>query len=96
MKIGVDVGGTHIGLGLIDENNNLILKEENDYSFKQKDMTKIVEETIILGINKIINDAHININEIESIGLAFPGTVRDGIVVKAENLGIFNLNIEEK
>ena len=96
MKIGIDVGGTHIGLGLIDENNDLILKEEDNYSFKQKDMTEIVEKTIIEGINNILQKANIDITKIESIGLAFPGTVSKGIVVKAENLGIFNFNIAEK
>ena len=96
MKIGVDVGGTHIGLGIVDDNNNLIIKEENDYPFKQKDMTKIVVDTIISGIEKILNDSNISIDKIESIGMAFPGTVRDGIVIKAENLGIFDLNIEDK
>ena len=96
MKIGIDVGGTHIGLGLIDENNDLFLKEEDNYSFKQKDMTEIVEKTIIEGINNILQKANIDITKIESIGLAFPGTVSKGIVVKAENLGIFNFNIAEK
>ncbi len=96
MKIGIDVGGTHIGIGIVDDNNNLIIKEENDYSFKQKNMTKIVVDTIILGIEKILKDSNTSIDKIESIGMAFPGTVRDGVVVKAENLGIFDLNIEEK
>ena len=96
MKIGIDVGGTHIGIGLVDDENNLIIKEEKDYLIKQKVMSKIVEETIILGIKKILDDSNILIDKIEKIGLAFPGTVREGTVVKAENLGIFDLNIEEK
>ena len=96
MKIGIDVGGTHIGIGLVDDENNLIIKEEKDYLIKQKVMSKIVEETIILGIKKILDDSNISIDKIEKIGLAFPGTVREGTVVKAENLGIFDLNIEEK
>ena len=34
--------------------------------------------------------------EIESIGIAFPGTVSNGIVIKADNLGITNLKIVEE
>jgi glucokinase len=93
MKIGIDVGGTHIGLGLIDEKCKLILKEEKDYDVKQKDMSNIICDTIINGVNKILKESKLNINEIQSIGIAFPGTVTDKIVIKAENLGVFNLNI---
>ncbi len=93
MKIGIDVGGTHIGFGII-ENNKLIKKQEINYAIKQKDMSKIVEQTILDGINKILRDSRLNINQIENIGIAFPGTVSEGTVIKAENLGVFNLDIK--
>ena len=32
-------------------------------------------------------------DDIEKIGIAFPGTVSNGVVVKADNLGIENFNI---
>ena len=28
MKIGIDIGGSHIGIGLVDNNGSIILKEE--------------------------------------------------------------------
>ena len=31
MKIGIDVGGSHIGLGLVNKEGELILKKEKDY-----------------------------------------------------------------
>ncbi len=96
MKIGIDVGGSHIGLGIINENENLVLKNEMDYLFNNEDMSQIVIDTIIRLIYKTIKENKINTNEIESIGIAFPGTVSNGIVVKAENLGIKNLNIERE
>ncbi len=93
MRIGIDVGGSHVGLGLIDKNGKLILKEEIDYNRRQQDMSNIVLETIIELINKIISENKIKKEEIESIGLAFPGTVSETAVIKAENLGIENLEI---
>lgn len=96
MKIGIDVGGTHIGLGLVDDKYNLVLKEEKDYEAREEDMTKIVKDTIIFLINKIFSKKNINISDIEHIGIAFPGTVSNGIVIKAENLGIENFNIVEE
>lgn len=94
MKIGVDVGGTHIGIGIIDDNINLIAKQEKDYEHKEKNMTNIVRELIVSGIEEILKVNNIAISQIESIGLAFPGTVSNGVVVKAENLGIENLDIK--
>lgn len=96
MKIGIDVGGSHIGLGLVDGKGKLILKKEKDYDKRQEDMSNIVLETIIDLIYKIINENNIKKEKIESIGLAFPGTVSETTVIKAENLGIENLEIEKE
>lgn len=45
-------------------------------------------------MNECLKD--IDLKEIEGIGICFPGTVTDTVVVKAENLGIYNLKIVEK
>lgn len=96
MKIGIDVGGSHVGLGIIDEEGNLLLKNEMDYLFHDEDMSEIVVDTIIGLIYKTIGENNIDKAEIELIGVTFPGTVAGGVVVKAENLGIENLDIENE
>lgn len=96
MKIGIDVGGSHVGLGIIDEDGKLLLKNEMDYLFHNEDMSDIVVDTIIGLIYKTIRENNIDKNDIELIGVTFPGTVAEGVVVKAENLGIENLNIEKE
>lgn len=94
MKIGIDVGGSHIGLGIIDSNGKLLLKTEKDYDTHENNMSNIVLGTIKELLNQILKEQQIE--QIESIGIAFPGTVSNGIVVKAENLGIENLKIAEE
>lgn len=96
MKIGIDVGGSHVGLGIIDKDGKLLLKNEMDYLFYNEDMSQIVIDTIIGLIYKTLRENNIDKKDIELIGITFPGTVSGGIVVKAENLGIENLNIEEE
>lgn len=96
MRIGVDVGGSHIGLGLVNKDCKLVLKDEKDYDKRQEDMSNIVLETIIELINKNIDNNNVKKEEIESIGIAFPGTVSETAVIKAENLGIDNFEIVEK
>ena len=96
MKIGVDVGGSHVGIGIVNATGNLLLKKEKDYDKKQDDMSNIVLNTIIEIIKEIIQENNINLEEIESIGIAFPGTVSETSVIKAENLGIENYEVVRK
>ncbi len=96
MRIGVDVGGSHIGLGLVNKDGKLVLKAEKDYDKIQEDMSNIVLETIIKLINKIIDNNDVKKEEIESIGIAFPGTVSETTVIKAENLGIDDFEVVKK
>lgn len=95
MNIGIDVGGSHIGLGIVDNNGKIIFKQEKDYLTQERDMSDIVMNTIKTLINEITATSSIDLKNIENIGIAFPGTVSNGVVVKAENLGIQNLKIVE-
>lgn len=82
MKIGIDIGGSHIGIGLINNNGSIVLKIEKII----KDKTNIKEQ-----IEEFITETVIEMgltNEIESIGIAIPGTVTDNKIIKAVNLGI--------
>ena len=36
MKIGIDLGGSHIAVGVVDNNNELIEKVEKDFSEEDK------------------------------------------------------------
>lgn len=89
MKIGVDLGGSHIGLGVIDSEYNLIEKFEKWFSDEEKkDATPVIENYIIEKVKELENKY-----EIESIGVAVPGSSKDGIILKAVNLGIYNYNL---
>ena len=84
LKIGIDLGGSHIGIGVLDDNNNIIKKIEKDieksYYVKNKIMNYIDEN-----VSKIIGNYKIDL-----IGIAIPGTTKNLV---AEN--IFNLGIEK-
>ena len=93
MKIGIDIGGSHIGIGLIDRDNIVWSKEKN---FNREDR-KNLEETIIDSIKNIIQDLleenNMLLKQIELIGIAAPGTISNGIIVKAGNLNLHNFDI---
>lgn len=82
MKIGIDIGGSHIAVGLVDNNGSIILKIEKFI----KDKTNIKEQ-----IEEFITETVIEMSltyDIESVGIAIPGTVTDNKIIKAVNLGI--------
>lgn len=97
MKIGIDIGGSHIAVGLVDSKGKIIVKKEKNLNSEgRKDVYKFIEETIAVAINEILRERNLKIEEIEMIGIACPGTSKDGIIVKAENLGIYDFPIVEK
>ena len=95
MKIGIDLGGSHIGIGLVEQNN---LKAVVDKFFTQKKKKNI--ETAILNnidelINKILEENELSIKDIEKIGVASPGTVTNGHII-SWNLGLKNFDLQTK
>lgn len=78
----------------------MINKIENEITEIDKlNITEIIEQTIVENINNIlknVTEKDICNNKIESIGIAVPGTVKDGSIIKCVNLGIKNYNIVEK
>lgn len=95
MKIGVDVGGSHIGIGLINKNGTIIAKEEQDLNnnLKEENYNQKLVETIIELITKVLEKKKVDIKEISLIGMAIPGTVSETHIIKADNLHIKEFDI---
>ena len=87
MKIGIDIGGSHIGIGLVNSNGTIILKEEKFIKDKSN-IEKKIEEYITENVIKMLQAYYIN-----EIGIAVPGTVTGTKIVRAVNLGIENYNL---
>ena len=91
MKIGIDLGGSHIGIGVIDD-ETIIEKFEKD--FTNEDKSHIIE-VIENFITETVKQIELSYN-IESIGIAVPGSVKNGTISKMVNLGISNYNIKQR
>ena len=84
MKIGIDLGGSHIGVGVIDSKLKIVEKlEKRITSVEKKDIKKAIESYIIQNIKEFQKKY-----EITSIGIACPGTIRNEVIEKSVNLGI--------
>ncbi|MEG1255620.1 ROK family glucokinase [Clostridium sp.] len=86
MYIGIDLGGTNIGIGIVDKENNLILKDSIP-TRRERGYAEIVQDIVNL-INKVIANTNINKREIEGIGIGIPGIVepQSGIIINSVNL----------
>ena len=90
MKIGIDIGGSHIGIGLVTEEGKIISKEEK-YITETVNIEEKIEKFIIEKVTQIPD-----YKNIELIGIAVPGTVSDNKIIKAVNLGIENYELANR
>jgi len=93
MRIGIDIGGSHVGVGLI--NNGLILnvEERNLTRIDRVNIKENIVKIIIELLNKVIEESNVDLNDIEFIGIASPGTISNNKIVQATNLGVENFDI---
>jgi len=92
MKIGIDLGGSHIAIGVVDNNGRIIEKFEKRLKGVEK---KKIKDTIVSYITEnvqVLRKKH----KITGVGIAIPGTVSGGTIVKSVNLGIKNFDIVEE
>ncbi|WP_124069624.1 ROK family protein [Filibacter tadaridae] len=83
--LGVDIGGTKIASVLIDQNGEIYKRSEvpSDPSDKEK-----MFEQVIKSIELVLEDSHVQLNDIKGMGVGVPGKVdrEKGIAVFQNNL----------
>lgn len=89
MKIGIDLGGSHIAIGVINKKGVIIEKNEvRITSSEKKKIKEFIENYIITHVNDLSKR-----HEIEQVGIAIPGTLNETSIVKSVNLGLENYDI---
>ena len=79
MNIGIDIGGSHVAVGLVDENRIIIKKEHNWTKEEKEDLLIYIEKFAKKFIREILRDN----NSVEKIGIGFPSAnIINGIVTK--------------
>lgn len=91
MKIGIDIGGSHIAIGVIDNKDVIIEKIEKRIMARQKqNIESFLEEFIISNVNKLRKEY-----KVTQIGISAPGTIKENEIIHSANLGIKNYKIVE-
>ncbi len=91
MKIGIDLGGSHIAIGVINNDGFIVEKvEKRLLSKEKKDIETAIESYIIKNV-KDLKEKY----KILEIGIAVPGTIYGTEIIKSVNLSVKNYNIVE-
>lgn len=91
MKIGIDLGGSHIAVGVVDKDGKILDKREKRLrGIEKKAIKKTIENEIITNVKE-----YSKLYKISDIGIAVPGTVSKETVIKSVNLGLKDYKIIE-
>ena len=89
MKIGIDLGGSHIAIGVVNNKGRIIEKvEKRILGNEKKEIKKTIETYIFDNVNKLCKKY-----KVTELGIAIPGTVTDKKIIKSVNLRINEYNI---
>ncbi len=85
MKIGIDLGGTNIAIGVVDSNHNIIAKHSHPTPKATEDITNTMASLTTL----LLSDLDLSVSDIDSVGVAAPGwiDIESGVIVASSNLG---------
>ena len=96
MKIGVDLGGSHVGIGLVDGDKIIDIKDKIFTRQDRMDIENTIVKSIKVFVNELLVENNLKIEDIECIGIASPGTISHGEIVKAGNLSIRNFKLVDR
>ena len=95
-SIGIDLGGTNIAIGIVDEQYNIIVKDSVPTGAK-READAITADMAAL-CKKLLAEAKLTIADIDFVGMATPGTANSatGVIEYANNLPFFMYPMCEK
>lgn len=93
--LGIDLGGTNIAIGIVDENWNIIVKDSVPTGAEREGRAVIADMADLC--KKLLAGAGLTIEEIEYAGIATPGSANSvtGVVEYANNLHFENFPIAD-
>lgn len=87
LKVGVDLGGTNMQIGLVDAEGRIVGRCKRKTRARRG--LETVLDRLVEGVERACADASVKIDEVASIGIGVPGAIDlpRGVVLEAPNLG---------
>ncbi len=95
-RIGIDLGGTNIAVGIVDEDNNIV-KKGSVPTNADRQPDEIVKDMAEL-CKRLVEEMGIMLCQVEKVGIATPGNIKpvEGIVGYSNNLNMTEYPIAKK
>ena len=96
MYIGIDLGGTNIAVGLVNENGKILAKDSTP-TLAEREYPEIVKDMISLS-EKVVKAAGFTMSDVKAIGVGSPGSIdyKNGRVAYANNIKFHNTPVREE
>lgn len=90
-KIGIDLGGTNIVAGVVDEDNKIVAKASRKTNAPRE--AEAIFDDMAAAVKDAMSQLYITNKEVSSIGVGTPGSVNkaEGLIEFANNLGFNNV-----
>lgn len=94
-RVGIDLGGTNIAVGIVDQNKKIIGSAKVKTNAPRP--AKEIADDMARAVSLALTDTGLSLDDIECVGVGTPGSVisETGVVVYANNLGFFNVPLGE-
>ncbi|MCQ2447046.1 MAG: ROK family protein, partial [Clostridia bacterium] len=94
--IGIDLGGTNIAVGLVNDEKKLVYKKSRP-TLTDRKIEAIIKDMAELAL-EVISDNGLKESDVGAIGIGSPGTVdgKNGIIIYSCNIPFDNTNIREE
>lgn len=92
-NIGIDLGGTNIKVGVVDDNYNIVGRSNIKTNLPRP--AEEIVDSIVEGVKLACEDAKISVSDVNSIGIGTPGTANrnTGVVLYSCNLDFHNFEL---
>ncbi len=92
--IGIDIGGTNLKAGLVDENYRITATRKQPLQFTSMEQ---MGDTLAKMAIDLVEENHVPRDQVASVGMGFPGPVDDkrGVVIKTVNIPIRFMPVAE-
>lgn len=96
MYVGIDLGGTNIAAGIVDENGKILVKGSVPTE-AERPMEEITADMAKLS-KQLICDAGLEMSDIKAIGIGCPGSVvnETGVIAYSNNIKISNFKLADE
>ena len=90
VDVGVDLGGSHVAIGVVDYEGRIIEQFEKDFSVEEKRDVLNVAINYIVDVVNCLKKKYM----LDEFGVGMAGTIQNGVVLRSVNLGVRNFDLK--